>query len=154
MPSLVISVLLGLLTAFAALARGAHDIWAATAVYIATFLLFALLWIMRIREKEPLRYDFALPLALVIAAFALSSYQAINPGEAYLARMDIITATLLFFIAMNIFQADENILPFLMVAVPVVLLQFITILFQLNLAGTLVNPNIQAGFFLIWVPSR
>ena len=123
--STFLSLSLGLLVGFAALANGAHDIWAATLVYVGVlgffiFILFVYGW----SENSPgISLSFILPLLLVLISFFVSFHFSVNPSESYLAIMDWTAAALLFLISIHIFQTEKSIQPLLYFMIPVLLIQ-------------------------------
>ncbi len=154
---------LGGLLIFASLARAAHDLWAATFIHLfvlalVTAVLFSTCW----RPRGPgFPSAFLLPAALMAAAFSLSYSGAVNPSESFHALMDWLAAIGLFLAALAILRSDEAVETFLPAIVPILWIQLAVNLYQQSfgdqplfdqMPGTLVNPNVAAGFLLAWLP--
>jgi O-antigen ligase len=158
------TLFLGLLIGFAGLARGAHEIWAASLVYLCVFF-YAAAFLARRSWPPPSRgvyADFSAPLLLLFAVFVLSRRGAVNPSESRLALLDWTSAMLVFLLALNAGRGDEAPRRLLGLLVPVLWIQAGAVLLQarhlglLHLkeaTGTLSNANIQTAFFLAWVPA-
>ena len=83
------AVALAAVAGFAALAHGAHDLWAATVVHLAAVFLAAA-WVARgalVREAS-VSTRFSPPFLLIVGAFWLSWRGSVNPGESLLALQD------------------------------------------------------------------
>jgi O-antigen ligase len=157
------AVLLGAFVGFAALAGGAHDLWAATIVYASVVLLAAAVVVERSwpADGPGVAVDFGLPLTAVFLAFCLSYRQAVNPGESRMALMDWTAAMALFMLARDLFKSDSSTSAFLSAIVPVLWIQLGAVLLEISnpnlhrlkeAVGTMNNANIQTAFFLPWVP--
>jgi len=156
-----ISVVIGFLLFFATLARGGHDLWAATVVYIALLclvpaLLFASSWK---QGAKGLLLDFAIPLLALAGAIGLSAAQATNPGDATLSFFDWIAGITLFLLAVNVYQDEFGLRVLTILSVPLLwaqlamsFVQYWTMVIVPEKYGTLVNGNIMAGFILLWMP--
>ena len=158
------SIFLGVLVIFSTVAKGAHDIWAATLVYLislsfALFLLFRLCWGPK---SKGIRLPPLLPVLCVLCAFLLSYKGSIHPWESYYELMDWVISLLLCFVAIQVFHSESTLRPFLFFMVGLIGIEWVA-----NIAGfmqdpnplsfrrqsgTLVNANIAAGFFLFWIP--
>ena len=149
---------------FAALARGAHDLWSATLVHAVMLLGLAAVLIAAYRRPEGsgLRLPLLMPALALLAAAALSTAAAANRFDAIFALKDLTAALLAFLAGANAFRTDDDTDLLLMLIVPVLWIQAATMITQLASAGafrglveaqgTLVNPNIQAAFAIFWVP--
>jgi len=158
------SIGIALLIGFATLARGAQDYWSATVVYVFILVLgvAVLFWSSWGGSARGVRVALAAPLFSLIFVFLLSFQRAINPHESFYELLDWFSATLLFYIGLQIFDSDETIPLFFVVLIPIfwvqlvlnvknVLAEPLSVQFQRS-AGSLVNANIAAGFLLFWVP--
>ncbi len=170
------AVALAAVAGFAALAHGAHDLWAATVVHLAAVFLAAA-WVARgalVREAS-VSTRFAPPVLLIVGAFWLSWRGSVNPGESLLALKDWGAALLLLLLAAEVLRKDENADMFLKASAPVLWLELGVILWQrddrvyealprltsasrwfwFNLSeqvpGTILNANATAAFLLAWV---
>ena len=94
----VFAGLIGLLLVFAVLAKGAHDIWAATVVYSAVLGLFLACLIRNGWPHEGPGFSIRpLPFVGLIAfAMTLSFFSSTNPSEAFLGWMDWVAAMTIF----------------------------------------------------------
>ncbi|MBI5245207.1 MAG: O-antigen ligase family protein [Elusimicrobia bacterium] len=153
---------LGLLVAFSALARGAHDLWAATLVYLAALAILAGL-ILRSAYSSGRDFpaDFLAPIGGVAAAFSLSFFGSVHPAESRLGWMDWLAASAVFLAALSAFRAEEAADVFLSAVVPVFWLELPLILRQrcehvhflaAQAPGTLVNSTLLAAFLIFWFP--
>ena len=163
-----LAVALAVVLSFAAIARGAHDLWAATAVHVLILALTAvgLVLLTFVRGRLSLRLPFLGPIAVVAVAFTLSFQRAANPADAFLAWTDWGAAFLVLWLAANLFTSARAVDAFLAVMVLPLLWQagagiaaFVesslaggTLRNIPNVAGTLVNANLQAAFSLLWIP--
>lgn len=154
---------LAILVDFAVLASGAYDLWAATLVHVVVaFLGLTILFVRCWGHEAP---GIRLPLwplaSLMLLAFAISFKNSINPSESFLALIDWFTAVALFYVAVNIFTSIEVIQFFLILIMPLILIELPLLikqntLFKLNLgfqdpSGTLVNANVFSGFLLMLI---
>ena len=174
------AVALALIVDFAALARGAHDLWAATAVYFALLGLAAAVFIRAAwtQESPGVSKDFAAPLAFIAFAMAVSFSRAVNPSESFLGLMDWLAALAAFWVALNVLRSERDLATFLAVVAPVFAAEALIHAYQratiavpiVDAAGarhnapqaltflvtqswgTLVNANLAAAFSLPWVP--
>lgn len=155
---------LAVVVTFAALARGAHDLWSATLVHAAMALgLASVLIVIYRRPAGPgLRLPLLPAAAALLAAAALSAAFAANRSDALFALKDLAAALLAFYAGANAFATDDDTDLLLTMMVPVLWVQAATMIIQLvstgafhglvEARGTLVNPNIQAAFAIFWVP--
>ncbi|MBI5882298.1 MAG: O-antigen ligase family protein [Elusimicrobia bacterium] len=157
-------VFLGVVLSLAALAQGAHDLWAATAVYTVTLLwlgagVLAAAWS---REKDGLPLGAAAPLALVGGAMWLSWRQAVNPGDSLFGLMDWLCVLGMFFVSMRAFKEQSARDAFLASLVPVLAfegcLMFVQHLqaknfFNYQAPGTFPNAQAAVAFALPWIPA-
>ena len=156
------AVALALIIDFAALARGAHDVWAATAVFLALLAVVTAVFVRQAwRPQAPgVTTDFALPMACVAAVMAASFGRSVNPSEAFLGLMDWLAAMAAFWIALNVLRTQRDLETFLAVVAPVFVVEALihasqrpapAFLFTQSW-GTLVNANLAAAFTLPWIP--
>ena len=174
------AVALALLVDFAVLARGAHDLWAATVVYIA-FLGLGTAVCVKSAWSDASRgvpAEFAVPLIGVAAAMAVSFGHAVNPSESFLGLMDWLTALAAFWIALSVFRSERAVATFLAGVVPVFWAETLLHAYQrATIAvsvlepsgarhdapqaltflvtqswGTMVNANLAAAFTIAWIP--
>lgn len=132
---------------FASLARGGHDLWAATAVTLAaTLTLVTFLTLTR-----EFRWPMAPWLFLTLGVGLLLSFLgASNKSEAWMSLKDILTSLLLFLLAANIFRNENDWAFFAAFFVPGF---WILAVFALaGLPRPLINPNLEAAFLLLWFP--
>lgn len=152
-----------LLITFGVLAKGAHDLWAATVVYLAVLGLglAALLHSSWNEDDSGVPARFAAPLAAIALIFSLSFARSINPSESLLGLLDWLSAIILFLTALHVFKSDRAVKTFLAGVVPVIILEFFILLYQQSVIaaplstqppGTLINSNLAAAFLLLWVP--
>jgi len=148
---------ISILIMLAAFARGAHDLWAATVVYLSVAALFlALLFNSARGSSDSLRLPLILPALAIAAALGLSFHHAANSADAFLGSMDWLFALLLFYVAVNAFVPEESSDALLFLMVPCLWLEFATTVWQIfatnqdEKMGTLVNANLLAAFVLPW----
>lgn len=147
---------LAALLAFSALARGAHDLWAATAVAVGLLLIFIvfLAW-----HRTVIWTGSFGPWLLIVGTLVFSFWEPGNKSDAAMALRDILMSLLLFFVAANIFQDDEDWSLLLIFMVPVLWIQMVLSVLQTPwgyisaTTGTLINANLKAAFLLAWVPA-
>ncbi len=171
---------LGVLCAFAALARGGHDLWAATLVHFSA--LAAGLWLLFSSRKEggkgvPL--EPLLPMGVLALALAASTAGSVNPSESVHALRDALAALLLFWASCRALEREEALETFMAVLVLLCWAELGTILWQhydthfntpipkeiqhpgipawqmllsYQVPGTLVNSNAAAAFLLMPFP--
>lgn len=155
---------LSLLITFGVIAKGAHDLWAATVVYLSVLGLglAALLHSSWNEDGPGVPARFAAPLAAIALFFSLSFLGSINPSESFLGLMDWLSAIILFLTALHVFKSDRAVKTFLAGVVPVIILEFFILLYQQTVIeaplstqppGTLINSNLAAAFLLLWVPA-
>lgn len=162
--SLHMPILLAACLVFSVLAKGAHDIWAASLVYLILLILFvmSLVWRSRRSEPEPFAFPFWPFVALVIGAFVISYARSIRPEESYLEVMDLLSFFAAFFLAANEIQDANRRSIFVDLVAPLFLIQtglnmsqwirFQPSLFFGQLSGSLINPNFSSAFHLLWLP--
>jgi O-antigen ligase len=154
---------LSALVCFATLAHGAHDLWAATAVYTALALCLAarIGWAAFISAEPGLPIKVLVPIGITAVTLTFSYWGSANPGESRLALLDWFSLMAALWLAASSLRSDESI-DWLATGV--------AWLFPLELAiglwqrlshghffadqvpGTLVNANIAAAFTLLWIP--
>lgn len=150
------AISIGVLILFAAFARGAHDLWAATAVYLAVSGLFLALLFNSARGPSLLRLPLLGPVLAVAAAVGLSFHFAANSADAFLSAMDYLFSLLLFYAAVNALVPEESCDALLFMIVPCLWIEFAETIRQLSMTytsekmGTLVNANLLAAFTLPW----
>lgn len=151
-----------LVVMFAALARGAHDLWSATIVHaallgwLAAFLIVSYLR----RSDDAVRLPLVVPAGGLLLAAAVSAVFAANRSDAIFAVKDLAAALIAFYAGANVFRTDEDADLLQMLIIPVLWVQAATMAIQfvssgpgmVEARGTLVNANIQAAFALFWVP--
>src|SRR4051812_548020 len=95
---------------FAALARGAHDLWSATLVHALMIvgLAAALISFFRRQDGAGIRLPLLGPALAVLAAATLSTTLAANRFDAIFALKDLSAALLAFFVGANAFRTDED----------------------------------------------
>jgi O-antigen ligase len=125
----IIAFLMGLIFTFAALAKGAHDIWAGTLVYLAIFMLATVYVVLSaLGRLEKIKLPMLTPLLVFFGAMALSFVRASNPSEAFLSLMNIVSAMLLFLLSVNVFRSSEEVESFLMPLVPCLWIQALLVI--------------------------
>lgn len=152
-----------LIVFFSSLAKGAHDMWAATGVYVAVLLLAAF-WLIQGSRRGALKGQpifLVVPLILLLTVGAVSVRRAVNPAEARFEWFDTAAASLLFLMSVSAFRTDKAARFLVAAMVPVFLINLIVNIFQYvgsgrllfpPLPGTLINANVAAGFTLFWIP--
>ncbi|MCB4756775.1 MAG: O-antigen ligase family protein [Elusimicrobia bacterium] len=155
------AVFLGLLVGLAALARGAHDMWAASLVYLLVLSAgIVLVFIRAWPKKSPgLYHGFKFPLLFIAVVLTLSTSQSINPAESRLASMDGLAGIALFLISIDVFRSDESLKPLVKFVSPILWVQAVACVAQIWMApgfpekfGTLKNANIMVAYLLFWMP--
>ena len=157
------AVVLSLLVVFATLAMGAHDLWAATVVYLAV-LAGALVLLFQgtlFRSRRGLATDLWLPSCLLLLVFSLSAFQSINPYESFFELKDWIFSLLVFYMALHAFGSDDHVDILLRMMVPVFWAQLGICLYMVatirpirwEYPGSVINANVLIAFFLFWIPS-
>ncbi len=153
---------LGLLIGAAAIARGAHDVWAGTAALVAAWVLLAALlardsW----TGRGGLPLSLTAPSALLAAALWLSWRRSVNPGESLLGLRDWLCGLAVFLAAGRCLRTDAAVWTLLACLAPVFCVEPFAMAGQRlesdyvltdQVAGTLVNANIAAGLCLLWLP--
>lgn len=148
---------------FAVAAKGAHDLWAATTVYIGVLALFCGFIILRGWPEPPLGFSkaFIPPAMAVAASFSLSFWGSVNPGESFLALLDWISAILFFYVSLHALRSEGDLEFLLACLVPLFWLEAAVNLYWLctinkywlqETPGTLVNAILSAGFNIVWIP--
>lgn len=154
---------LGLLLLFAALARGAHDLWAAAAVHLAVLALALAVLLRRCwpADAPGLRVALLLPAACAGAAATASFAGAVNPGESWMAWTAALSALLALLCAGETMSSEDAPDALLRTVAPLFLIELALLLGQRLRAdsfildeapGTMVNPNVLAAFILPWLP--
>jgi len=154
---------LGVIVSFAALAHGAHDLWAAGLVYLAALACAVWTVVRGASEEGPGVFTaFLIPLFILIGVFACSFSRAVNPEESVLALADWTAAGLLFWVGLHAFRTEGGARLFSAVIVPSVWAQFLIDVSQklstgslLTLSeptGSLVNANLEAAYLILWIP--
>lgn len=163
---------------FAALASGAHDLWAATAVHLALLALGAVFVLRRCWPAggPGVSRDFLLPLGAVAAAFTVSFARSVHPEESFLALADWLSAMIAFLVALDLFREEAALDALLDGASALVIVEEAVVLYQhyrvavspgapgafvplakdlisQQLPGTLVNASVATAFFLLWAPA-
>jgi len=170
---------LALLTVFCALARGAHDLWAATLVYWALLALAAACVARASLRDEPLSREFVPALLAGAALLGLSALGAANPAAAVFACSDWLAAAVAFWLALRALRSDKAVRTFTALVAPFFWMELAVIVYQLyavhylvpvpksvlypgirelwiflaySVPGTMVNSNATAAFHLLWLP--
>jgi len=141
---------------FGALARGAHDFWSASLLFFVSTILFVLFCIGQARRDAPVIFPMLVPLLFFIGAMLLSVWNSYDVDTSLFELWGWLFIFLLFFLFMN--AVDNNpddvlnaagfvLLPMLAVCVGQ---QWKTSMLS-DVAGSLVNPAVLAGFVLYWI---
>ncbi|MBI3565763.1 MAG: hypothetical protein HY079_11245, partial [Elusimicrobia bacterium] len=163
--------------AFAAFARGAHDYWAATAVYLAALAVAAALFAARLWPEDAPGLSGALlaPLGAVAAAMTLSFLGSARPSESWFGLMDWLSACAFLFAAQHCLRGERARRVLLAGAALVAAVELTLILRQhwalavapdaprapvaalrywlsMQVPGTLVNSSAATAFLLLWTP--
>ncbi|HAH05001.1 MAG TPA: hypothetical protein DCM05_00525 [Elusimicrobia bacterium] len=152
---------LAALVVFGALARGAHDLWAATLVYLAALGLLAWMALESSWSEETPGWPalFLLPLAGVAGVFGLSYLS--SPSPSWLGWTDWLAACVFFLAALRAFRSEESLDALLRIVAPLFWVELALVLWQrLNSTsflgfqpgGTMVNSNLLAAFTVLWLP--
>src|SRR5881394_3022443 len=93
-------VVLAFLIGFSAFEKGAHDLWAATLVYLVLLVMtVGYLWRLPLAKEQTVHIPQLLPALTLLVAFVISFFRSINPSESFLGLMDWISCLLTFFLA-------------------------------------------------------
>ncbi|MFA5137811.1 MAG: O-antigen ligase family protein [Elusimicrobiota bacterium] len=149
-----------LLLAFASFEKGGHDLWAATAIYLASLGLGALT-LFRFgwkRDSEGLALGPVLPLLGIALALTLSFLQSVNPSESFMGLADWIASMLLFWVGLHLFRSKRGTDVLLVGAAPILWIHLLIILGQKlfiphlrhQTPGALGNANLTAAFLVLW----
>lgn len=136
------SIFLAGLVFFAALFKGAHDLWAATLSYCVILVLAGSIFV---KSRKPTYFGILIPILIVITVFSISFWNAVNPSESLLELLDWFCAILLFFVSIQLFREPGTIKKWILIMIPL----FWILLF---IPQPLINPNILTGFLLFWIP--
>ncbi len=118
-PSRIFAGGIGLIVVFSAVARGAHDIWAATLAYLAILFLSVFFLVQSARGRvDKIRFPLIVPLLIFLAAAVFSFSRSSNPSESFLALMDVCAAALMFVLSANVFRSPSASTVFLAWTVP------------------------------------
>lgn len=150
---------------FSALAKGAHDLWAATLVYLFLAALAAALFLLSATGRiDGLRWPLPVPLALLLAAFTISFLNASNPSESFLGWMDWCAFGLMLFATANVFRDPDALTTLMVFVVPFLWVEAGIMAWQAvqsrvaspfllpESAGTIINANLTSAFLVFWVP--
>jgi hypothetical protein len=147
---------LAVLLSFAVLAKGAHDLWASTIVHVATMALFA---VFLIRRRDGFPAGLLLPVGAALIGLSMSLLTTIKPGDTIWALKDCVVAALIFIMAADMADSDAAINTFLLIICGALVIEFALMAHDrlragtsMEAAGTLVNANVAAFFFLPWIP--
>jgi O-antigen ligase len=158
-------VALAVLIGFSVLAKSAHDIWAATAVYLALLLLTAAYLVLA--ANKPVRMPLIGFSTAVLAVFWTSFHFSANPSESYLAFMDWVSFFTIFSLAVNLIKSEGDLLFLMALLVPVIGAEFCALwrnwlintyklrhglLDYVEPVGTFVNANAAVAWLLLWFP--
>lgn len=148
------SVFLGCLLLFAVVAKGAYDLWALTAVAVVSLVLAgAALWAF-----PCFRYVNPWLFLCLLAAFAVSFFQAVNPGESLMTLTGWVSCMLVFWVGLNVFRYKSSLSLLLSFVVLILWIELSVNLYEgitrgaFQTPGTLIDSNIQAAFLLPWIP--
>ena len=157
-----VSGFLCLLLAFASFEKGAHDLWAATSVYLASLGLTALT-LFRFgwkRDSEGLNLGPVPALLAVALALTLSFLRSVNPSESFMGLADWTSSMLIFWAGLHLFRSKRATDVLLAGTAPIVWIHLLAILHQKLFIhhlkdqppGALGNANLTAAFLLLWTP--
>jgi hypothetical protein len=153
------SLVIAVLTVFAVSARGAHDIWAATICYVASFLILAWFLLHSAWHERPVKISFLLFLLIIVGAFGLSYRAAGQPYESWLELMDWLAVFALVLVGWQIWGEDNNVAPFIyggaiavMIQGPVCIYRYFVPPGIVEKWGTLINANFMVAFLILWTP--
>ncbi len=93
---------------FGAFFQAAHDLWAASVIFLASTVLLTLFAVHHYRSPQPLRLPLFVPLALMLAAAWASSIHSVDINTTRQDAWGWTFAVVLFYIALNIFRTDEQ----------------------------------------------
>lgn len=157
------------LIGFSVVAKGGHDLWAATFIYVAILgLIIARTMLSPGRLSRRIHLPLMGAALFLIFNFGLSYRGSINPSESFISFMDWMTMLGMFFLVSNIFEFQEDTTLFMGLMVPifwiesaVMFIQWINIAFRVKNhlmpyeepPGTFPSPNSTVAFALIFLPS-
>ncbi|MBI4422433.1 MAG: O-antigen ligase family protein [Elusimicrobia bacterium] len=161
---------LALLLDFAVVARGAHDLWAATAACLGVLVLALAAVGGSWRRGAGLSFPLAPYLGAGLAAAFLSFLGSVNPGESFVRWLDLACAALYFWTAFQTLQGSREREVFLACVAPVLAVELGASLYHRleetfrfpdwryawrqwtdrQEVGTLVNANAAATFLIAW----
>jgi O-antigen ligase len=146
---------------FAALARGARDLWAACVVFVATTFLVLIFLVGTYRQKTPLQLPLLVPWGLIFGTMLLSRSFACDLENFQIELWGWFFALVIFYLFMNIVDTEARRLLFFRASGSVLFVigavagaQYWTnraAAPNIQISGTLVNPMILAGFSLNWM---
>jgi hypothetical protein len=158
-------IVLGWLAAlvwFGALARGGHDLWAATIFFFSITLGVLILLVGRWRAQAPFRFPLAGPAGLFLLAMMLSRWHSFDIPSTRLEIWGWWFSVLAFYLYVNACEGIEESVLFMTAAGAVVIpLCFIALWQQVTghpdswgyweICATLNNSIVFAGFVLYWL---
>src|SRR4051812_45783504 len=97
------AIFTAVLMIFTVWTKSAHDIWAATAVYMAILILTVLLILHKafVEKSDGIHLPLLFPAFGLFIALLISYLRACNPGESYLGFMDWTAALIAFYLVLN-----------------------------------------------------
>lgn len=170
---------LGLLVFGGAMFKGGHDLWIATAAYLAALLVAGAALVRDAWNPKAPGVDvpFAAAAAGLAAVFWLSLRSAARPEDAWLEAMDWSAAALVFILALRGFHSERDVEAFLIFPAGFALLWLFPILYERyeyllipspatdtalkwfwrilgqDPTGSFPNSSAMAGFLILWLPA-
>ncbi len=154
---------LSVLVWFAALARAAHDLWAACVFFAGITFLSLLFLIGRARDRAPLRFPLFLPMVLFLLALTASLWHSYDIPT---TRQDLwgwLFSALAFYLYVNVCHTEKEVRLFFTLAGSVLIPLALMAIWQQGtgtpepyggyweIHATLINSTVFAGFILYWV---
>ncbi|MFN0117133.1 MAG: O-antigen ligase family protein [Elusimicrobiota bacterium] len=138
---------------FSGFFKAAHDIWAASVVYLLVlgYSLFRLGRIVLKKDEQGIPGFFLGPVFLILVGFGVSSYYSINPSESVLEWLDWVSALLIFLWILDLGSHERIEKKFLFFSIPFFWFQLFWVL-SVDSSGTLINPNLLAAFLAPFFP--
>lgn len=164
----VFIAILALLLGFSVIAKGAHDLWAATAVYLTLLILLAVFALaVPSRWRNGVRFPLLIPALTLLAVLLISFWRSVNPSESFLGFMDWVAFVMMFYLGVNIFREERDakllltcLIPFLIWECLVVMGDTVELYYLIRYAnvfnephGTFMNGNFAVAYSLLWLPA-
>ncbi len=147
---------------FAALTKGAHDLWAASCVFTGITALALLFCLGRVLDRRPMRFLLLGPVVCFLGALVLSRFHSYDSGTTLLNTWGWVYSFLSFYLYLNVIESEADIEKFYMLASLVTIPIALACLWQdwsyphfsnvRDVAGTFTNSIALAGFALTFVP--